>query len=141
MNPSSSPTNLTLRPFRLSDADDFLQFAGDEQVTRFLRWETLTTRDEALTFIKEVCIPHRWRRSICLDDRSIGFVSTFYDDGHKTDLGYGVAAKYWGRGIATAAVKMAVKQVLDGLPGSSEVAGVYRCGEYRVSEGAGEGRV
>ncbi|KAI3810368.1 hypothetical protein L1987_19980 [Smallanthus sonchifolius] len=47
MNPSSSSTNLTLRPFRLSDADD-------EQVTRFLRWETLTTRDEALTFIKEV---------------------------------------------------------------------------------------
>lgn len=110
MNPLT--TNLTLRPFKLSDADDFLLYAGDDNVTKFLRWETLTTREEALTFIKDVCIPHRWRKSICIDDRSIGFVSTFYDDGHKADIGYGVAAKYWGQGIATEAVKMAVKQVL-----------------------------
>ncbi|XP_076903422.1 uncharacterized protein LOC143558473 [Bidens hawaiensis] len=115
-SPSSSSTNLTLRPFRLSDAEDLLQFAGDEQVTRFLRWETLKSRDEALTFIRDVCMPHRWRRSICIDDHSSGFVSTFYDDGHKADIGYGVAAKYWGQGIATAAVKMAVKQVLMDFP-------------------------
>ncbi|KAK1440350.1 hypothetical protein QVD17_06175 [Tagetes erecta] len=108
--------NVTLRPFRLSDADDLLQFAGDEQVTKFLGWQTLTTQAEALTFIKEVCIPHRWRRSICLNDRSIGFVSVFYDDGHKADIGYVVAAKYWGQGIATVAVKMAVKQVLIDFP-------------------------
>ncbi|KAK1440352.1 hypothetical protein QVD17_06177 [Tagetes erecta] len=108
--------NVTLRPFRLSDADDLLQFAGDEQVTKFIRWQTLTTQAEALTFIKEVCIPHRWRRSICLNDRSIGFVSVFYDDGHKADIGYAVAAKYWGQGIATVAVKMAVKQVLIDFP-------------------------
>ncbi|KAI3770362.1 hypothetical protein L6452_01491 [Arctium lappa] len=47
---SSSSTTLTLRPFKLSDADDLLQYAGDDQVTRFLRWETLTTRDEAYAY-------------------------------------------------------------------------------------------
>ncbi|KAK9069606.1 hypothetical protein SSX86_011510 [Deinandra increscens subsp. villosa] len=138
MNPSS--TNLTLRPFRLSDADDLLQFAGDKQVTRFLRWETLTTTDEVLTFIKEVCIPHRWRRSICLDDRSIGFVSTFYEDGHKADIGYGVAARYWGQGIATEAVKMAVKQVLTEFPEIVRLQAftdVENKGSQRVLEKAG----
>ncbi|XP_076926760.1 uncharacterized protein LOC143590047 [Bidens hawaiensis] len=140
MKPSPPCTNLTLRPFRLTDADDLLQFAGDEQVTRFLRWETLKTQDEALTFIKDVCMPHRWRRSICIDDRSIGFVSTFYDDGHKADIGYGVAAKYWGQGIATAVVKMAVKQVLMDFPEIVRLqafSDVENIGSQRVLEKAG----
>lgn len=50
-------TNFTLRPFRLSDVDDLMSYAGDDQVTRSLRWKTLTTRDEALTFIKDVVSP------------------------------------------------------------------------------------
>ncbi|MFS7985953.1 putative diamine N-acetyltransferase transcription regulator GNAT family [Helianthus anomalus] len=142
MNPSSPPTTttITLRPFRLSDANDLLQFAGDEQVTRFLRWETLKTTDEALTFIKDKCIPHRWRRSICIDDRSIGFISTFYEDGHKADIGYGLAAKYWGRGIATEAVKMAVKQVLMEFPDIVRLQAftdVENVGSRRVLEKAG----
>nr|GEX42679.1 acyl-CoA N-acyltransferases (NAT) superfamily protein [Tanacetum cinerariifolium] len=140
MNISSSSTNLTLRPFKLSDADDLLLYVGDDQVTKFLRWETLNTKDEALTFIKDVCIPHRWRRSICIDDRSIGFVSTFYDDGHKADIGYGLAAKYWGQGIATAAVKMAVKMVLMDFPDIVRLQAftdVENIGSQRVLEKAG----
>nr|GFB42693.1 acyl-CoA N-acyltransferases (NAT) superfamily protein [Tanacetum cinerariifolium] len=140
MNISSSSTNLTLRPFKLSDTDDLLLYVGDDQVTKFLRWETLNTKDEALTFIKDVCIPHRWRRSICIDDRSIGFVSTFYDDGHKADIGYGLAAKYWGQGIATAAVKMAVKMVLMDFPDIVRLQAftdVENIGSQRVLEKAG----
>ncbi|XP_059598857.1 uncharacterized protein LOC132255117 [Vitis vinifera] len=66
--------SLTLRPFRVSDVDDLILWAGDEQVTRTIRWKTITSKEEALTFIKEVCIPHPFCRSICIDDRSIGFV-------------------------------------------------------------------
>ncbi|GKE93598.1 acyl-CoA N-acyltransferases superfamily protein, partial [Tanacetum coccineum] len=119
---------------------DLLLYVGDDQVTKFLRWETLNTKDEALTFIKDVCIPHRWRRSICIDDRSIGFVSTFYDDGHKADIGYGLAAKYWGQGIATAAVKMAVKMVLMDFPDIVRLQAftdVENIGSQRVLEKAG----
>ncbi|KAM2118313.1 hypothetical protein EV2_010843 [Malus domestica] len=68
-------SRIALRPFRLSDADDVLSFGGDDQVTRVLRgFKTLTTKDEALNFIENVCIPHPWRPSICIDDRSIGIV-------------------------------------------------------------------
>ncbi|XLT00954.1 hypothetical protein HN51_050305 [Arachis hypogaea] len=51
-------------------------------------------------------------------DRSIGFVSVYPwsgDDRCKADIGYAVAADYWGQGIATKAVKMAVPQVFNDL--------------------------
>ncbi|OMO96431.1 hypothetical protein COLO4_15252 [Corchorus olitorius] len=112
-------SRITLRPFKLEDADDFLLFAGDDQVTRYLRWKTLTSKEEALEHIKDVCINHPWRRSICIDDRSIGFVSIFPfsgDDRCRANFGFGVAVKYWGHGIATKAVKMAVPQFFVDFP-------------------------
>ncbi|KAL7259393.1 hypothetical protein ACSBR1_005317 [Camellia fascicularis] len=92
---SSSSSSITLRPFRLTDVDDCLLWASNNRVTRSIRWNTITSKEEALTFIREVCIPHRWRRSICIDDRSIGFVSIFPGSGDnrcKADIGYAIAA-------------------------------------------------
>ncbi|KAM1854865.1 hypothetical protein ACFX15_010120 [Malus domestica] len=92
-------SRIALRPFRLSDADDVLSFGGDDQVTRVLRgFKTLTTKDEALNFIENVCIPHPWRPSICIDDRSIGIV------------------RCCGQGITTKAVKIALSQVFKDYP-------------------------
>lgn len=113
------PSGITLRPFEVTDLDDFMVWAGDDRVTRSLRWKTFTSREEALTFIKEVCIPHPWRRSICIDNRSVGFVSVFPgsgDDRCRADLGYAVAVKHWGQGVATTAVKMAISRVFEDLP-------------------------
>lgn len=113
------PSRISLRPFKLTDVDDFLLWAGDDQVTQNLRWKTCDSKEEALTFIRDVCIPHPWRRSICIDDRSIGFVSVFPwsgDERCKADIGYAIGVKYWGQGIATNAVKMAVTQVFKDLP-------------------------
>lgn len=114
-----NPSKITLRPYNLTDVDDLMLYAGDDQVTRYLRWNTLTSKDEALTFIKDVCIPHPWRRSICIDDRSIGFISVFPGSGedmYKANIGYGVAPKYWGQGVATQAMKIAVPQVFKDFP-------------------------
>ncbi|KAL2345757.1 hypothetical protein Fmac_007042 [Flemingia macrophylla] len=110
---------ISLRPFKMSDVDDFLLWAGDDNVTRNLRWKTCDSREEALTFIRDVCIPHPWRRSICLDDCSIGFISVYPwsgDDRYKADIGYAVATNFWGQGIATKALKTAVPQVFEDLP-------------------------
>ncbi|KAK4414525.1 putative N-acetyltransferase YoaA [Sesamum alatum] len=113
------PQRITLRPFKLSDADDMLEWAGDDRVMRSLRWKTLTSKDEAVAFIEQACIPHPWRRSICIDDRSIGFVSVFPgsgDDRCRADLGYAIGVEYWGQGITTRAVKMATAQVFKDIP-------------------------
>lgn len=112
-------SEIILRPFKLTDVDDLMLYAGDNQVTRNLRWKTLTSKEEALTFIKDVCIPHPWRRSICIDDRSIGFITVFPgsgDDRCRADIGYGLAPKYWGHGIATKAVKIALPHVFEEFP-------------------------
>ncbi|KAG9132087.1 hypothetical protein Leryth_027673 [Lithospermum erythrorhizon] len=111
--------DVSLRPFRLTDANDLFSWAGDDQVTRSIRWKTLTSIEEATTFIREVCIPHPWRRSICVNDRSIGFVSIYPgsgDDRCRADVGYALSVEFWGRGIATMAVKLAVPQVFRDLP-------------------------
>ena len=135
--------SLTLRPFRVSDVDDLMLWAGDEQVTRTIRWKTITSKEEALTFIKEVCIPHHFCRSICIDDRSIGFVLVIRwsgGDRHKADIGYGVAAKHWGQGIATKAVKMVISEVFKDFPDLVRLqafAVVENIASQRVLEKAG----
>ncbi|KAH0726730.1 hypothetical protein KY290_002512 [Solanum tuberosum] len=112
-------SRMSLRPFKLTDVDDMMLWAGDDRVTQTIRWNTLTSKEEALTFIKDVCIPHPCRRSICIDDRSIGFVSVFPgsgDDRSRADVGYAVAFEYWGQGIGTEALKMTIPQVYSEFP-------------------------
>ncbi|KAG2316165.1 hypothetical protein Bca52824_019287 [Brassica carinata] len=100
-------SRVTLPPFSLTDAHDFLRWAGDVRVTGNLRWQTFTSEEEALVFIRDVCLPHPWRRSICIDDRSIGFISVFSETGDDS---------IWGKGIATRAVSTAGPQVFSDLP-------------------------
>ncbi|XP_041025962.1 uncharacterized N-acetyltransferase p20-like [Juglans microcarpa x Juglans regia] len=112
-------SKITLRPYNASDIDDFLMYAGDEKVTRFTRWNTFSSKEEALFYIKDYCIPHPYCRSICIDDRSIGFIiitPQSGDDRFRADVGYALAAQYWGQGITTRAVKMAITEGLRDFP-------------------------
>ncbi|CAB4261537.1 unnamed protein product [Prunus armeniaca] len=108
---ANNSLEITLRPYRPSDAEDFLTYAGDENVTQFTRWNTFTSKEEALSYIKDFCIPHPYCRSICIHDRSIGFLfikPQGGDDKCRAEVGYALAAEYWGQGLATRAVKMAI---------------------------------
>ncbi|XP_042023616.1 uncharacterized N-acetyltransferase p20-like [Salvia splendens] len=112
-------SRISIRPFKESDADDFLSWAGDDKVTRYLRWNSISTREEALAHIQKVAIPHPWRRSICLHDRSIGYISVrpeSGDDRHRAHIGYAVGSGYWGQGFATASLKMAIPCVFQSFP-------------------------
>lgn len=107
---------ISLRPFKISDAENFLIWASDERVTRFLRWPTITSRDEALTYIQQVAIPHPWRQSICMDDICIGYVSIkpeLGNDQHRAHVSYALSAEYWGLGITSIALKMAMAMVFE----------------------------
>lgn len=136
-------SRITLRPFRLSDVDDLLLWAGDDRVTKSIRWKTLTSKEEALTFIREVCIPHPWRRSICIDHRSMGFVSVLPGSGDercRAEIGYALAVEYWGQGIATEALKLAIPQVFKDFPEVLRLqafAAVENLASQRVLEKAG----
>jgi RimJ/RimL family protein N-acetyltransferase len=115
-------SRITLRPFKLSDVDDFMLVAGDDRVTRYTRRETFASREQALCYIQDVCIPHPWTRSICIDNQTIGFISISPagsgddDDRCRAEIGYAIAANYWGQGICTKAMKVAVSQVFKDIP-------------------------
>ncbi|KAH0678589.1 hypothetical protein KY284_019674 [Solanum tuberosum] len=143
-------SRISLRPFRLTDVDDILLWVGDDRVTRFIRWDTLSTKEEALSFIKEVCIPQPWYLSICIDDRSIGFLWVIHpamSDGlhdekvnEAVDIGYAIAVEYWGQGIATKALKMAIPRIFNDFP---QIVKIIACAvlenkaSHRVLEKAG----
>ncbi|KAK2647044.1 hypothetical protein Ddye_022239 [Dipteronia dyeriana] len=112
-------SRISLRPFKLLDVDDFLKWASDDRVTRYIRWNSITTKEYALTYLEHVVIPHPWRQSICLDDRSIGYISikpeSGDDDRCRARIGYAVAAEYWGQGIMTVALKLAISKVFEDM--------------------------
>ncbi|KAK2980614.1 hypothetical protein RJ640_011422 [Escallonia rubra] len=112
-------SRISLRPFKLSDVDDFFSWASDDRVTKYLRWNSLASKEEALKYLQEVAIPHPWRRSICLDGKSIGYVSVKPESGndrHRAHVSYALSVEYWGRGIVTMAMKMAISVVFKEFP-------------------------
>ena len=68
-------SKITLKPFDLSYADDFMEWATDDKVSRFCTWDTYTSREQAIDYIKNQAIPHPWLRAICLGKRAIGSIS------------------------------------------------------------------
>ncbi|KAI4317861.1 hypothetical protein L6164_025692 [Bauhinia variegata] len=114
-----NPSRLSLRQFKPSDADHFLKWASDDRVTRYLRWNSVRSREEALTYLEKVAIPHPWRRSICLDGISIGYVSVKPETGDsrcRAHVSYAVSSEHWGEGIATEALKMGIPMSFEQFP-------------------------
>ncbi|XP_061992563.1 uncharacterized protein LOC133710494 [Rosa rugosa] len=106
---SDELSKISLRPLALSDIDDFMVWATDEKVPRFCTWEPYTSKEDGIKFIKEQVLPHPWFRAICLDNKPIGAISVSSKSGNdrcRGELGYVLGSKYWGKGIATQAVKM-----------------------------------
>ena len=74
MEGTSQPIEITLRPFEVTDIDDFLKWAGDDKVARYCQWNAYTNRDDALEFLRQVIDSHPWYRAICVNDSPIGSI-------------------------------------------------------------------
>ncbi|EYU32738.1 hypothetical protein ABFS82_14G041000 [Erythranthe guttata] len=135
-------SRITLRPFNQSDAEDILSWIGDDRVTKSDRMKTLKSKEEALSFIGREST-NLWRRSICIEDRSIGMLTVYLgsdDEACRGEIGYALAVEYWGKGITTRAVEMAVPKVFDEFPQIVRLQGmtnVENKGSRRVLEKAG----
>ncbi|CAK8539175.1 unnamed protein product [Lathyrus sativus] len=137
---------ITLRPFHLSDLDDLMVITTDEKVANFCSWKPYTSKEEGIKFIENIPTRFLWCKAICLNDRAIGRISLKSRSPHdksrnKTaELGYVLASKYWGKGIATCAVKQVLKVVFNELPHLERVEAfvdVENVGSQRVLEKAG----
>ena len=113
------PSRISLRPFKLSDADDFFKWVSDDRVAKNVRWNRITSSEDAVAHLENVVIPHPWHHSICLDNRSIGYIAVWQgsdDENCRANIGYAIGVEYWGQGIATMALKMALSRVFKDMP-------------------------
>lgn len=103
---------ITLKVFTSADIDDFMEWATDNEVTKYMMWNSYNSRSEAEVFFTNVVEKHSWFKSISLGEKVIGSITLDKGKGvHscKAELGYVVARKYWGNGLATQAIKLAIQ--------------------------------
>ncbi|KAL2463895.1 Acyl-CoA N-acyltransferase (NAT) superfamily protein [Forsythia ovata] len=134
---------ITLRPIELSDVDDFMVWAADDKVTRFCLWDTYTSKEQALNYIKNCAIPHPWLRVICIENRAIGAITVTPGSGFdrcRGELGYVLSYNYWGKGIVTRAVQMVASTIFKEWPYLERLQAIVATdnnGSQRVLEKAG----
>lgn len=134
---------ISLRPISLSDVDDFMVWATDDKVSKFCIWDTYTTKDQAVDYIKNQAIPHPWLRVICLENQAIGSITVTPSSGQEScrgELGYVLAHNYWGRGIATRAVQLVVSIIFKEWPHLKRLEALVHVenkGSQRVLQKAG----
>ena len=115
---SIDESRVTLRAFHEEDLPEFLEWATDDEVTKWVTWNSYTSEEDALNYLKNVAIPHPWTRAICVDGKAAG--SIHVERGRGFDccrgvLGYCLARKYWGMGVVTIAVEKMVAMAFQGL--------------------------
>ena len=133
---------ISLRLFEPSDIDDFMAWASNEDVSRFCSWEPGFGREVGLDLLSRRMFFSRWIRSICLDGKSIGEISVTGTggDGRRAEIGYVVGSDYWGKGIATYAVRLAATAIFWEWPQLERLEGlvdVENVGSQRVLQKVG----
>lgn len=105
------PNSITLRPLVSSDAEAFMTWGGDPEVTRSLFWDHYSSVDEARTFLANRAEKHPWFMAICLEGYPVGAITLdrgSHGSAQRAELGYVLARAHWGKGIATEASRQAL---------------------------------
>ena len=103
---------LVLRPFSSTDADDILAYASDPSWYRFsnvAQAQTGYTRADAVSFVARQLATDPNEKAtwaIEYEGRASGSIKAHFFYGHRVaELGYGVAKRAWGRGLAVEACR------------------------------------
>lgn len=121
MNVPISTERLVLRSFRDADLDEFLAYRNDPDVARFQSWERIS-HDGAVAFLRgntqsSLGTPGRWQQiAIALrpGDHLIGDIGLFLrDDGRSAELGFTLAGRHQGRGLAREAMVGLIDALFD----------------------------
>ena len=124
--------NLTLRPWRESDAECLYHFAKNPKIGPIAGWPPHESIEDSLNIISTV-FAKRETYAIVRDDVPIGCVGLLFhpDTNHwwgddSAELGYWVAEEFWGRGYAVEASRALIKRAFDELD-VKVIYATYRC--------------
>jgi RimJ/RimL family protein N-acetyltransferase len=121
MNLPISTRKLVLRSFRDADLDEFLAYRNDPDVARFQSWEGIS-RDTAGALLRanrgsSLGMPGQWQQiAIALSDgdQLIGDIGVFLrDDDRSAELGFTLAGRHQGRGLAREALAGLIDALFD----------------------------
>jgi RimJ/RimL family protein N-acetyltransferase len=108
-------TDISLRPFCEADAEAITNLLLDEQVKQTYMLPDFPDRaaarplfDRLLALSEE---DSRFVRAICVERRAVGIINDVGIDGREVELGYALLPAVWGRGIATAALGLAIDRL------------------------------
>lgn len=114
--PRLETKRLILRRFTERDLKALFDILRDEEVNRFLPWDTVKSIEETKRFYEEryasmYTLPQAYAYAICMkkDDYPIGYMTIDTEEPH--DLGYGLCKEFWHRGIVTEAGRAVIDQV------------------------------
>ncbi|MDO5560240.1 MAG: GNAT family protein [Oscillospiraceae bacterium] len=113
--------NCKIRKWSLSDAHELAQILGNTNVQNNLRdgFPLPYTDNDAAEYIRSVLNDKErsvFAFAVTLDDKVVGSIGIFRKDNihfRTAEMGYCLSEPYWGRGIASAAVKLACSLVFE----------------------------
>lgn len=103
---------ITLRNFLIKDVKHFYAWTNDKEVAKNTTWEVHTSLDEAKEILRGLLENHPWFKAICLNEIPIGSISLVQGKESslcRAEIGYVLAKAHWSKGIATLAVKEAIR--------------------------------
>ena len=110
---------LVLRPYRLEDIEDILEYATSPNWARFIPVPQPYTREDAIRYVQEF-IEMRPADGIgfavTLQSKVIGGVRVrFFLENHRAELGYGISPHHWRNGFAFEAVRTVMHDCFESI--------------------------
>ncbi|GAB4338067.1 MAG: GNAT family N-acetyltransferase [Dehalococcoidia bacterium] len=146
MEPVTLETSrLLLRPWRLADAADVLEYARDEEWSRFLHVPRPYTARDAEEFVARSLL-HSWDThpvwaiEVRSEGKAAGGINIRIERDHATaEVGYGIARWHWGQGYITEACKAVFAWTFEtfGLAKIVAAADAENVASWRVMEKLG----
>jgi [ribosomal protein S5]-alanine N-acetyltransferase len=119
---------LVLRPFLDTDVDDVMTYATDEAWARFLPVPQPYGRADALRFLAAEAAADRMQQpswAAVLDGRVVGGINLRISAEHRlAEIGYALARRVWGQGLATEAAHAVVDTAFRTLPDLNRIRAV-----------------
>ena len=109
---------LLLRPFTLDDVDDVYLYASDDEVTRYMIWDSHQDIDETKRVVEKFYMPRLGVFAIELKEerKCIGCIDLRLEPKHdKAEVGYVLNRNYWNKGYMTEALKRLIDHALSKL--------------------------
>ncbi|WP_422486436.1 GNAT family N-acetyltransferase [Gudongella sp. DL1XJH-153] len=111
---------LIIRRFKLSDLNDFYEYARDPAVGPDAGWDYHRSKDESLFILHKFSKSNDiWAIELKENSKVIGSIGLHRDKKRENKsarmMGYVINAKYWGQGYATEASKRLVRYAFDVL--------------------------